>query len=164
MTTTTARLKANIQRILCMALIVGVAVLLSACAAPPKLASLNLQINTTADVNPDLQGRPSPVILYILELSSDVQFNRLDYRSLTQSSSAALGPDLLSKNQQVLQPGDNRVIPLELNAQTAAIGFLAGYRDNDNAIWRASVTIAQGDTKGVSVSLQQQQIIASASN
>ena len=164
MTNANARLKANFRKMLIRALIVGSVVLLSACAGAPKLATLNLQISTTADVNPDNQGRPSPVILYILELSSDTQFNRLDYRSLTASSSAALGPDLLSKTQQVLQPGDNRIIPMELNAQTAAIGFLAGYRDNDNAIWRSSVTISQGDTKGVSVSLQQQQIIASASN
>jgi len=145
-------------------LVVAMVVLLSGCAAPPKAATLNLNINTTADVNPDNQGRPSPVILYILELSTDVQFNRLDYRSLTQSSSGALGPDLLSKTQQVLQPGDNRIIPMELNAQTAAIGFLAGYRDNDNAIWRSSVTVAQGETRTINVSLQQQQIQASASN
>lgn len=155
--------KAMFQKSIGGLLIVAVTLLLNACAAaPPKPASLSLQISTTSDVNPDLQGRPSPVILYVLELASDAQFNRLDYRSLTQSSSASLGADLLGKNQMVLQPGESRVLPMELNAQTAFIGLLAGYRDNDNAIWRASVAVTQDVTKAVVVSLQQQQIVASS--
>jgi type VI secretion system protein VasD len=68
--------------------------LLSACAsAPPKPDPVDMQITATADVNPDMQGRPSPVILHIIELSSTEQFNRLDYMGLTQPSGAGLGAD-----------------------------------------------------------------------
>ena len=133
-------------------------VLLSGCGGAPKRENIGLQLSATADVNPDLQGRPSPIILHVLELNSEEQFNRLDYASLTQSSGAALGPDLLGKTRLVLSPGDKQQLPLELNPQTTFIGLVAGYRDIDNATWRTSAPISQGDTKGITVTLEQQSI------
>ena len=138
--------------------------LLSACAGAPKREGLDMQVNATADVNPDMQGRPSPIILHILELNSTEQFNRLDYMSLTQPSGAALGAELLGKNQVILQPGESKALPMELNPLTTAIGLVAGYRDIDNAAWRKSVTITQGDTKGITITLEQQQIVTSVSD
>ena len=138
--------------------------LLSSCAGAPKKERLGLSINATADVNPDMQGRPSPVILHILELNSLEQFNGLDYVSLTQASGAALGTSLLSKKQEILQPGSSRELPLELDPQTTAIGLVAGYRDIDNATWRTSVPIQQGKTKQLSITLNQQQIVTSTSD
>ena len=145
-------------------LAVAIMALLSACASAPKRENLDMQISTTVDVNPDMQGRPSPIILHILELSSTEQFNRLDYMSLTQPSGAALGPDLLGKNQLVLQPGDSKPLPMELNPLTTAIGLVAGYRDIDNAVWRKSIAITQGSTKGISITLEQQKIVTTVSD
>ena len=84
--------------------------------------------------------------------------------SLTQPSGAALGADLLGKNQLVMQPGASQSIPMELNPQTTTIGLIAGYRDIDNAAWRTSIAITQGDTKGISVKLEQQKIATSVSD
>lgn len=141
-------------------LVIALLTLLSACAgAPPKRENLDLQLMATADVNPDMQGRPSPIILHILELNSTEQFNRLDYMALTQPSGAALGPELLGKNQVVMQPGETKSLPTELNPLTTAIGLVAGYRDIDNAVWRKSIAITQGSTKGIQVALEQQQIV-----
>lgn len=139
--------------------------LLSACAGgPPPREALDMQVSATADVNPDLQGRPSPVILHILELGSAEQFNRLDYMGLTQPSGAGLGADLLGKNQMVLQPGESKTVPMELNPLTTAIGLVAGYRDIDNAAWRKVIPITQGGTKGISITLEQTQIVTSVSD
>ncbi|MGA9573704.1 MAG: type VI secretion system lipoprotein TssJ [Lysobacterales bacterium] len=137
--------------------------LLSACAGAPKKENLGIQIAASADVNPDMEGRPSPVILHIMELNSTEQFNRLDYMGLTQPSGAALGPELLGKNQVVLQPGESKTLPMELNAATTAIGLVAGYRDIDNAAWRKIVPITQGKTKGISITLEQTQIVTAVS-
>jgi type VI secretion system protein VasD len=145
-------------------LVVAMLGLLSACAGAPKRENLGLQISATADVNPDMQGRPSPIILHVMELNSNEQFNRLDYMGLTQPSGAALGPELLGKNQVVLQPGESRTLPLELNPMTTAIGLVAGYRDIDNAVWRKTVPINQGKTKGISITLEQTQIVANVSD
>jgi type VI secretion system protein VasD len=135
--------------------------LLGACAGAPKKEKLDLSITATADVNPDMQGRPSPVILHILELNSVEQFNGLGYVALTQPSGAALGAALLGSKQEILQPGASRPLTLELNPQTTAIGLVAGYRDIDNATWRTSIPVVQGESKLLSITLNQQQIITS---
>jgi len=138
--------------------------LLSACAGAPKRENLGLQISATADVNPDMQGRPSPIILHVMELNSAEQFNRLDYMGLTQPSGSALGPELLGKNQVILQPGESKTLPLELNPMTTVIGLVAGYRDIDNAVWRKTIPITQGKTKGLSITLEQTQIVATVAD
>ena len=156
--------KTAFQSALIILLSISITVLLSACGGAPKREKLDMQVTATADVNPDNQGRPSPIILHILELSSTEQFNRLDYMSLTQPSGAALGADMLGKNQLVLQPGASQAVPMELNPQTTTIGLVAGYRDIDNAGWRTSIPITQGDTKGISITLEQQKIATSVSD
>ncbi len=156
--------KTKLRATIASLMIISTVLLLSACAGAPKKENLGVSISATADVNPDLQGRPSPVILYILELSSVEQFNGLDYMSLTQPSGAALGSTLLSKQQEILQPGASRELPLELNPQTRVIGLVAGYRDIDNATWRTSVPITQGKTKDLSITLNRQQIVTSVSD
>lgn len=145
--------------------IIAMMALLSACAgAPPAPEKLGLQITAAGDVNPDMEGRPSPVILHIMELSSTEQFATLDYMSLTSPSGTALGTTLLSKTQMVLQPGENKQLPMELDPLTTALGLVAGYRDIDNATWRTSIAVIQGTTKGISVTLGQQQIVTAVSN
>jgi type VI secretion system protein VasD len=71
---------------------------------------------------------------------------------------------LLGKNQVILQPGESKTLPMELNPMTTAIGLVAGYRDIDNAVWRKAVPITQGDTKGISITLQQTQIVTTVSD
>lgn len=149
-------------------LVFALLALLSACAGapppPPEPAKLDIQISTAADVNPDMQGRPSPIIVHVMELSSAEQFTTLDYVSLTSPSGSALGTTLLSKNQMVMQPGESKQLPMELDPLTTAIGLVAGYRDIDNATWRTSVAVIQGSTKGISITLGQQQIVTAVSN
>ena len=63
----------------------------------------------------------------------------------------------------VIKPGDNRTIEMELNPQSTTLGFIAGYRDMDNAIWRQTVRINE-TVKSVNVKLDQQQLSAAASD
>lgn len=138
------------------------ALVLAACASAPKKATLTLSAQATADVNPDLEGRPSPIILHIMELKSAELFNSLDYMGLADPSGGALGTDLVNRSQVVLSPGAARQIPMELDAATTAIGLVAGYRNMDNATWRQVVPITQGKTSSVTVTLGQAQLSASA--
>ena len=157
--------KNTIKNVLLGILTIAMAGLLSACAGgPPKPEALNIQVSATADVNPDMQGRPSPIILHVMELKSGEQFNRLDYMGLTQPAGTVLGPELLGKNQVILQPGESKALPMELNAQTTSIGLVAGYRDIDNAAWRRVIPITQGETKDINITLEQTQITFTVSD
>jgi type VI secretion system protein VasD len=117
-----------------------------------------LSISATSDVNPDTEGRPSPIVLQVLELSTDVEFDRADYFSLTNEAQSGLGGTVLRSMEFVLTPGSTKTSPLELNERTTHLGFVAGYRDIDHSRWRLSLPVVTGETQSISISLNKQNI------
>jgi type VI secretion system protein VasD len=138
--------------------IAALAISLASCGGAPKKHGLDIRISATADVNPDSETRPSPVILHVLELTSIDQFNRADYFALTEDDASALGGDVLNKTEIILTPGDFKEIALELDEQIAYLGFVAGYRDIDNSRWRVAQEIIPGKTDWIAVIIGKQQI------
>jgi len=137
-----------------------VAIFMFACAGPPQPKPHKLQINISAtdDVNPDIDGRPSPVILHVLELSSVEQFNMGDFFALTADDASALGGDVLNKTEIILTPGSSKSMTLELRPEATNIGFVAGYRDIDNARWRVSKEVSNAETSQMTVVIGNKQI------
>lgn len=137
------------------------AMALVSCGGTPvtEVHNLKIKMAAAADVNPDMESRPSPIILHILELSSIDQFNRADYFSLTRDDAASLGGDVLNKTEIILTPGSSKETELELNVQTSFLGFVAGYRDIDRSQWRVTQEVIPGKTDWVSVNLEKQKII-----
>jgi type VI secretion system protein VasD len=131
---------------------------LASCGGAPKKHSLNIRISATTDVNPDVDTRPSPVILHVLELSAIDEFNRADFFALTQNDASALGGDVLNKTEIILTPGSSKETMLELDQQAVYIGFVAGYRDIDNARWRVSLAVVPGKTDWIGIKIAKQQI------
>src|SRR6185503_596321 len=80
----------------------GVALLLTACAAkPPPPASVAGSIQASAQINPSASKRPSPLLIRVYELKSVAAFNGADFMSLYQRDQTALGGDLLAKEEFV---------------------------------------------------------------
>jgi type VI secretion system protein VasD len=131
---------------------------LTSCASAPKKQYLGYRVSATADVNPDLENRPSPIMLHVLELTDIDAFNRVDFFALTQNDVTALGSALLSKTEIILTPGSSKENTLELNPQTSYLGFVAGYRDMDNSQWRVSQQIIPGTTERISIQLDKNRI------
>lgn len=126
----------------------------------PKETRLNGAVAATADVNPDLRRRPSPVLLRLYELKAVAAFNTSDFMSLFQRDQAELGADLLLREEFILQPGESRKLDRTLNAQTQFVGVFAAFRDIDRARWRAVEPVRVGasqvwqirvDAAGVSI-------------
>jgi len=101
--------------------------------------STDLEINVAKDVNPDINGRPSPVVIRVFELSSRAVFDTQDFFSLYGNAEKALGPDLLKKDEIELQPGQKLDYKMKLNQNTRFIGIIVAYRDIDKAKWRAVI-------------------------
>jgi type VI secretion system protein VasD len=138
--------------------IAALTVSLACCGGAPKKHGLEIRLTATADVNPDSESRPSPVILHVLELTSIDEFNRADYLALTEDDASALGGDVLNKTEIILTPGAFKEIALELDEQIAYLGFVAGYRDIDNSRWRVAQEIIPGKTDWIAVNIGKQQI------
>jgi type VI secretion system protein VasD len=119
-------------------LLVASAVLLSACAAkPPKPAPAHAELIVSGDVNPDASGRASPVVVRVYQLRNDGEFNGADFFSVYEKEKETLGASLVSREEYVLAPGENRKLELPLNAETRFIAVVAAFRDIRTARWRA---------------------------
>src|SRR3984957_3959584 len=111
-------------------LLVAGAALLGACASEtPKPAPTHAELIVSADVNPDASGRASPVVVRFYQLRNDGEFNAADFFGVYEKEKEALGASLVSREEYVLAPGENRKLDLPLNGDTRFIGVVAAYRD-----------------------------------
>lgn len=92
-------------------------------------------------VNPDANGRPSPLVVRYYELSSRSQFEREDFERLFDTPESSLGPDLLVREELELQPASELEITRRLNPNARFVGLVAAYRDIETARWRAVVEV-----------------------
>ncbi len=114
--------------------------LLAGCAsAPPKPQPVNVKLNimVSADVNPDAQKRPSPIVVRIFQLKDDAAFKDADFFTLYDKEEATLAATLVSRIEYELAPGETRSIDYSLTPDTRFIGVIAAYRNIRDAEWRA---------------------------
>lgn len=116
----------------------------SGCAGAPKPARVDGSIVAAAALNPSVSGRPSPLLLRVYELRSAASFNQADFMALYQTDQAALGPDLVAREEIMLRPGETRLFARALAPDTRFIGVVAAYRDLERSVWRAIVPVQGG--------------------
>jgi len=126
-----------------LALLLLTMIFLSGCQAvyatfPP---STQLHFRVAADINPDAEGRPSPVIIKVYELASKTVFENQDFFALYDNPEAILRTDLLKKDELVFEPGQRSEYKMALQPATKAVAVVAAYRDIEGARWRAVVDV-----------------------
>ncbi|WP_227718101.1 type VI secretion system lipoprotein TssJ [Microbulbifer sp. Q7] len=127
--------KKIVQRLVVIALVMG----LVACQTTRRTLNLDtsiaLAVEIENDVNPDSDGRASPVVVRVFMLADDRQFSREDFLNLYENAESRLGKDLI--DTVVLKefaPGEQRVEQLALTPEVRYIGLLAEfvqYQDAD---------------------------------
>lgn len=129
-------------------------------ASPPLLQG---SLKAEPAINPDLNGRPSPVVVRVYELKSLGAFNGADFFSLFERESETLGGDLVGREEFDLQPAETRPYRRQLQPDTKFIGVIAAFRDLENSRWRQvapvppkkAVTIAIGlEARAVSMAVK----------
>ncbi|WP_455826801.1 type VI secretion system lipoprotein TssJ [Pseudomonas graminis] len=100
------------------------------------LTKLDLTVTASDEVNPDLNGRPSPVVVRLLELRHPVAFENADFFSLYARAEQTLPKDWVSSEELEMRPGDRLALKLSVEPQTRYVGVLAAYRDLPHVQWR----------------------------
>lgn len=114
--------------------------------APPE-AKLQVTILASPLINPDLDGRPSPVVVRLYQLGSADGFKNADFARLYEDDSKALGKALLGSTETFVEPGGIKVLSSpKVNPDTTFIGVVVGFRDFGDAKWRAVFPL-KGDKK-----------------
>ncbi|OZI37326.1 type VI secretion system-associated lipoprotein [Bordetella genomosp. 10] len=134
-----------------LAACLAAALVLGACASTARRVAVPYAISFTADaqVNPDANGRPSPIQITVYELKSASTFKARDYFALQSNPQAALGAELLNTDQIILQPGQTEVIKHAGNVDAGAIGIVASYRDLEDSQWRLTVPLPEAENTNI---------------
>lgn len=106
------------------------------------LTKLDLTLTTSDAVNPDLHGRPSPVVVHLLELRHPVAFENADFFSLYARAEQTLPKDWVSSEELEMRPGEQRVLKLSVDSHSRYVGVLAAYRDLPQVQWRLVLPVA----------------------
>lgn len=124
-------------------LIGGSAVLLVACA-PAGPGSVTIVAQGSAGMNPGPDGADRPLTLQVLQLRGAGAFDGADFFGL-QNAAAALGGDLVKADTITLAPGGKVTKTVALEATTAMIAVVAGFRDPAGKQFRAKSSVSPTD-------------------
>lgn len=114
---------------------------------------LDLKLQASEELNPDLRGRPSPIVVRLLELKNPSSFNNADFFSLYQRPKESLMPDLVSFEEMEVRPGEARELKLSVQPGSRYVGVVAAYRDLPEANWRYVVSLEEGEINQAGVML-----------
>ena len=134
---------------------------LTACSSLPWVSSptrIDAQIVASFEINPDANGRPSPLVVRIYELKSISAFNDADFFKLYDEEVATLGGDLLSREEFELTPGEGREIIHNAHEQTRFFAVVAAFRNIDQASWRASKALKLNSKNSLIVKIDKQSL------
>jgi len=139
--------------------VMAAGMLLAACAKapvvepPPPPVSVVVEAVAGSDVNPDLDGRASPVNVRVLELSDATAFGKAEFFPLWDQEAQVLGPALVARHELTLAPGGHAEIPFKLDPKVRSIAVVVAYRDFRSATWKASVAIPGDAAPGSTIRL-----------
>ncbi|KXO08346.1 Type VI secretion lipoprotein/VasD [Moritella sp. JT01] len=103
--------------------------------------STTLNFVASRSLNPDIETRPSPVVVKIFQLASRGPIETADFFSLYSDYEEILGPELLEKEELVFNPGQQLKYERELNKNTRFIAVLVAYQDIENSRWRDVIAV-----------------------
>lgn len=89
---------------------------------------IELTFYAAKDINPDINGRPSPLAISIFQLANTSSFIKTDYMSLLDPAGFNLGRDLIAFDSLMLMPGEIRKVEYPIAKEEKALAIIAGYR------------------------------------
>lgn len=106
------------------------------------ITKLNLKLTASDQLNPDLNGRPSPIVVRLFELKHPVAFENADFFSLYERAKESLAPDMVATEELELRPGQTVELKLSVEEGSRYVGVLAAYRDLPETKWRYTLQVA----------------------
>ncbi|WP_339548054.1 type VI secretion system lipoprotein TssJ [Pseudomonas sp. RA_35y_Pfl2_P32] len=119
------------------------------------VTKLNLKLTASDQLNPDLNGRPSPIVVRLFELKHPVAFENADFFSLYERAKESLAPDMVATEELELRPGETVEFKLSVEEGSRYVGVLAAYRDLPDTQWRYTLQVAPEEVTDADLTLDQ---------
>jgi type VI secretion system protein VasD len=113
------------------------------CSVPARKelpVPVEISIAASELLNPTEQGRPSPALLRVYELSGNTFFQSADFFTLLEGDGAR-HEEVLDMHEFMLMPGEVRVLRRRLGLNARFLGVVAGYRDVQGSVWRSQAAV-----------------------
>lgn len=150
----------HLTGVLCLALSITACKHAPPPPAPPKPRILTLAVVSAADLNPDQDGRPSPVVVRLYQLSATSDFANAQFEAVYPNDASSLAKTMVSKQELPVSPGQRTTIQVEFANETRALGILVAYRDIDHANWRVIGPVTTGSST-LSLGAKSAQLVSS---
>jgi type VI secretion system protein VasD len=125
--------------------VVFISLLLSACMSTSEnKVDFSYVISASSDINPDIQGKASSVIVRVYQLSNKINFENATYDALFESEHNALGTEFITLNEYLVDPDTKKEIDLKISENAKYIGVVVGYRSIDMVTWRTVMVVPEG--------------------
>jgi type VI secretion system protein VasD len=108
---------------------------------PPEPTRVVLEIKASGDINPNDEGRPSPVVVRIYQLLSAEKFEHADFYSLFENDKETLKYDFLGSEEILVVPNEKRTMFFEPHQDTVCIGVLASFRHFEKGEFRSAIAV-----------------------
>lgn len=123
-----------------------IALLVISCSSPPpdtRVDSVQVTLQMASDVNPNANGKASPVRVTLYQLALSDEFLASDYLSLSEGKDVELNAQAHKSYDVIMVPGEKKEITLSVNHDITAIGVVTAYRNIAEAQWKAFYIISQ---------------------
>ena len=134
------------------------AAVLTGCASEPEPVpvpptEIVAQVAAVDSLNPDSQGRSSPLVVRLFELTAASPFDTADFFDLYDQDRATLGDSLVAMDEIRVAPSETKTIPRTLDDRTRFIGVVAAFRDVELSSWRGLVEVPLNQTTTFALTL-----------
>lgn len=131
----------------------------AAAPPPPPPTRIEGRLAAAADVNPDLDRKPSPILVRLYELKVETAFSNADFFQLHDDDAAVLGADLVARSEHILVPGETVKFSRLPAAEVRFFGAMAAYQAIEAASWRALMPVPPNQTTTLTVAARRLQLV-----
>lgn len=110
----------------------------------PKPVVLDVATVASAGLNPDSEGRPSPLVVRIYALRALAEFEKADFFALYEKDEQILAADLVKRDELILKPGLTTMFQREFPPEVKFVAVMGAYRDVERSSWRATLPLPPG--------------------
>ena len=120
---------------------------------PPEPTRVVVRFDAAGDMNPNGEGRASPLGVRIYQLRSYPAFGKADFFSLYDDDDSVLGSELLEKQEIMLMPNEKRTVFFEPEEGTHTIGFLGMFMMHEGIQWKAAAGVRANKTTVIDITV-----------
>ncbi|WP_019936115.1 type VI secretion system lipoprotein TssJ [Oceanimonas smirnovii] len=140
-------------------LLLALSMTLAGCSLQPSATFLDLSLVASEQQNPDVNGRPSPMIIKLIELNSASAFDNGDFFALYGATADTLGRDMVAMESLAVRPGETVQLFLRLRPDSRYVGVVAAYRELNGNNWRYLLPLRPGKHNRIELGLTEDQLV-----